>query len=107
MKIERFNEKINTDDYNNYAVTYTLYGEFIFSLDKYKKNNFNIYIKDLVSEICTGSLEYVLRTYHEKKNKSDEIGSFDNFFFVKKEIIEGIVEKDELEKLLKSKKYNI
>ena len=46
MKIERFNEKINTDDYNNYAVTYTLYGEFIFSLDKYKKNNFNIYIKD-------------------------------------------------------------
>lgn len=113
MKINKFLE--NNNNLYNYKpnknfneVTYTLYGEIIFSKDKYKEYNLNS-LNDVISEICSGTIQYCLKLYeiHYKKYLKGDIGSYDSFFIIKKEVKNEVISDKEFNKLLDEYKLHL
>ena len=112
MKIKRFNENITEElkkAYNSHDIEYKLFGQFDYSLPKYKDHIRLSSFKNVQSEVCTGSIDFVLRMYniHKEKMLSGDIGAYDNLFILKREKIDKLLEDDEIQLLLNTKKFNI
>lgn len=112
MKIKRFNENISKKlkkEYNSHDIEYKLIGQFDYNLPKYKGHISLSNYKTIESEVCTGDLDFVLKYYkiHDQKRLSGDIGSFDNLFILKREKIDKLLENDEIQLLLNTKKFNI